>query len=313
MARRPFRSAALTLLLALAPLAAHAQEDLPFPALRYGAPLHTLEGEPRLRYLDQGSGPRTLLLIHGLASNAGFWRENLPELSRHHRVVAVDLPGYGQSQKSPGYAYDMRFFADAVDRLIQELRLEDVVVVGHSMGGQVAMTLALEHPDRVDALVLLAPAGVESFSETEGAMLRAALTPEGIRAADEATVRRNVAANFHAWSDRWEWLVRDRLEMAREPEFAEFAHAVVRSVAGMLDQPTSARLGEIRTPTLVVYGERDALIPNPYLHPGPPTELFRRAAAIPGATLVEIPAAGHLLMIEKPAEVNRAILEFTRG
>lgn len=284
-----------------------------FAALDHGFPVqHALE-HPRVAYIDQGSGPQTLLLVHGLASHAGFWRENIAALAEHYRVVAVDLPGYGRSQKDDAYPYTLSFYAATLRDLITALDLERVTVVGHSMGGQVAMILALEHPGVVERLVLAAPAGIEAFSAQEGTLLRNAYTVEGIRNAPEAVVRNNVRLNFHAWDERFEWLVAERLALARLPEFDRFAYAVVRSVAAMLDQPTSERLSDIRHPTLLVYGAHDGLIPNPFLHPGTPADVFGPAAERMGATLVEIPAAGHILMLERPGSFNTALLDWLRG
>ena len=284
---------------------------LPLEQLDYGFPVKTALTNPRVAYIDQGSGPQTLLLVSGLAANAGFWRYNIPELAKHYRVVAVDLPGYGRSQKDAGYPYTMDFYAETLSRLIRELGLTNVVPIGHSMGGQIAMWLALRHPEQVQRLVLISPAGFESFDRGEGEWLRNALTIRSIREASEESIRRNLAMNFYTWSDRWEWMVEERARMAKAPEFDQFAYAVVKSVGAMLDAPTTPLLGKIRQPTLVVYGRYDGLIPNPYLHPGRTRNVMREgAAAIPNAKLAEIDEAGHLVIIEKADAVNRAIVEF---
>ncbi len=284
---------------------------LQFKDFDYGFPVKTALSDPRVSYIDTGSGPATLLLVHGLAANAGFWREAIPELAKSYRVIAVDLPGYGRSEKSTRYPYDMVFFAETLSKLIRELNLGTVVPVGHSMGGQIALTLALRHPEQVPLLVLASPAGVESFKAGEGQWLANALTIQGIHDVDEEGIRRQLALNFYSWNDRWEWLVEERARMARADEMDEFANAVVRSVHGMLDQPTTARLGDVKQPTLLVYGRYDGLIPNPYLHPGRTANVFRHAAAVmPDVRLVELDRAGHMIILEKPAEFDRAVLEF---
>jgi pimeloyl-ACP methyl ester carboxylesterase len=287
---------------------------LQFSEFDYGFPVNYALSNPRVAYVDQGSGEQVLLLIHGLAGNAGFWRYNIPELARHHRVIAVDLPGYGRSQKDVSYPYDMVFYAETLNRLLDELDVRQVVPVGHSMGGQIAMTLALRHPERVSRLVLAAPAGVEAFRPGEGEWLRNALSIQGIRDVPEDGIRRNLTMNFYTWNDRWEWLVEERARMARGAEMPFFAHAVVSSVGGMLDQPTTARLPEIRQPAMIIYGRYDGLIPNPYLHPGRTADVFRAGAdAIPNATLVELDRTGHMLMIESAAEFNAAVLDYLRS
>lgn len=287
---------------------------LPFEAIDYGFPTRRALEAPAVAYIDTGRGEPTLLLVHGLASNAGFWRYVIPDLAEAgYRVVAVDLPGFGKSDKG-AYPYTMRFQADVLARLVRVLDLGPVVVVGHSMGGQIALTLALEHPELVDRLVLAAPAGIERFGPGAGAWLAGALTVDGIVNASEETIRANLAQNVHRWRPAWEWLVEERARMAKTEEMRAFAYAVVRSVHGMLAEPTTDRLGEVPHPTLIVYGRHDRLIPNPFLHPGFPRDVFRRGAeAMPDARLVELRDAGHLLQIEQPEAFVEAVLDFLRA
>jgi len=106
-------------------------------------------------------------------------------------------------------------------------------------------------------------------------------------------------------------MVRDRLAVMGGPDFDAFAYAVSRSVWAMLRGPVADRLHEVRVPTLITFGEGDALIPNPILHGGSTERLARQAAAtIPHAQLRLIPRAGHMVQFERPAEWNKAVLEF---
>ena len=101
--------------------------------------------------------------------------------------------------------------------------------------------------------------------------------------------------------------------MAKSEEMEAFAYAVLRSIHGMIDEPTTPFLADVTVPTFVVYGQYDGLIPNPYLHPGTPRGVFGPgASAIPDAGLVEIPDAGHLLQIERPGAFNEAVLDYLR-
>ncbi len=285
---------------------------LSFQDLDYGFPVKYALSDPRVAYVDVGRGPSALILVHGLASDAGFWRYNIPALAERYRVIAVDLPGYGRSEKSADYPYTLTFFAETLHRLIQELQLTDVTLVGQSMGGQIAMVMALEDPDDVDRLVLVSPAGIETFNDGEGEWLRNVYTISGIRKTPEDAIRRNLAINFYNWSDRLEWMVEERARLAKsEEEFNQFAYAVKECVGAMLDEPTAPYLERIRQPTLVVYGKYDGLIPNPYLHPGPARSVYQEAEErIPNSTLVEIDDAGHLVMIERPEAFNEAVLDW---
>jgi pimeloyl-ACP methyl ester carboxylesterase len=285
-----------------------------FAELDYGLPVKQSSTTPRMSYIDVGSGTETIVLIHGLATNAGYFRYNIPALARQHRVIAVDLPGYGRSDKRASYPYTLSFYADAVAGLLRELGVEHVVAGGHSMGGQIALVLALARPQLVSKLVLLDPAGIEAFERGEGEWLRNTLTIKSITDVPEDGIRRNLAANFDDWRAEWEWMVEERARVAKSPEFAQFANAVVKSVGAMLDEPTAHRLGDVAQPVLIVFGERDGLIPNPYLHPGRASSVF-----IPGARrfinakAVAIPDAGHMVHVEQAERVNATILDSLRS
>ena len=110
----------------------------------------------QLHYVEEGQGPATVL-IHGLGGFAESWRHNVPELARHGRVIALDLPGSGRSGK-PRRAYALGFLAQALDRLLHTLGVDRVHLVGHSLGGAVAARYTLDHPGRVERLALLGAA-----------------------------------------------------------------------------------------------------------------------------------------------------------
>lgn len=286
---------------------------LQFKDFDYGFAVKLTSVDPSIAYVDEGKGGKTLVLVHGLASNAGFWRYNIAELAKSHRVIAIDLPGYGRSSKGD-YPYGISYYASQVHALILELELENVVLVGHSMGGQIAIRYALDYPDGLDALVLAAPAGIEPFDRGAGDWLRSVITIDGVMKTQEDAIRRNLAGNFYRYNSKWEWMVEERARMAKADEMKEFAYAVTKSVDGMLDEPTTRFLSDISSPTLIVHGRYDGLIPNPYLNPGRPGDVFRAGhEAIAGSKLVEIDKAGHMLQIEKPDEFNTAVLSFVNG
>ncbi|MBV9416417.1 MAG: alpha/beta fold hydrolase, partial [Solirubrobacterales bacterium] len=124
------------------------------------------EGRLRIRHVDTAAGRLStieagtgepVLLIHGLGATKASFLPTIDALARSHRPIAVDLPGFGDSDKPLFGAYDPPFFADAMTSLLDALELESAHVVGNSMGGRVALELGLTHPDRINRLVLLAP------------------------------------------------------------------------------------------------------------------------------------------------------------
>ncbi len=283
---------------------------LEFNDIDYGYPVKKVLSNPYISYIDEGKGEHTILLVHGLASNAGFWRYNIPELAKNNRVIAIDLPGYGKSQKD-AYPYKMSYYADQIKRLIDELKINKVVYVGHSMGGQIGIHFAIKYPQSVEKLVLASSAGMEQFKKGEGEWLANVLTVNAVKKTPEDAIRRNLAGNFYSWDDKWEWMVEERVRMAKAAEFDEFCYTVTRCVAGMIDEPTYNKLNKIKAPTFIIYGKYDGLIPNPYLHPGFTEDIFNYGASqIKGSTIQQIDNCGHMLQIEKPEEFNREVLGF---
>ena len=298
-----------TFLLALVGCAA--KPGLAFTQLDYPMATQTVQvGTAQIAYHDVGKGERTLVLIHGLGSYMPAWSRNVEALAKDYRVVVIDLPGYGKSSKA-NYEYSMRFFAKAVRGVVRQLGLQRVVLVGHSMGGQIAMTYALDYPGELEALVLTAPAGLERFKDGEARWLAQMTTPEFTCSADDEAVYVRHAQNFYKMPREAEFMVRDRIAVRGGPDFQSYCVAISRSVAGMLDQPVADRLREIDVPTLVLFGEADALIPNPFLHGGSTVRMAKKSVAqLPDGELVVLEKAGHMAQFEQAHEWNRHVLSF---
>ncbi|MGB9664347.1 MAG: alpha/beta fold hydrolase [Ignavibacteria bacterium] len=282
---------------------------LEFSEINYGFDVKYSKSTPKLAYIDEGNG-EVVLLVHGLASNAGFWRYNILDLAKNFRVIVVDLPGYGKSEKG-NYSYKMTFFAETLKQLLDELQIDKVNFVGHSMGGQIGIWFSILYPDRVKKLILASPAGIEKFNRGEGEWLKGVVTISSVKSTNEEGVRRNLSNNFYDWRQELEWMVEERVRMAKAKDFDLFARAVTRSVAGMIDEPTSDKLTMIDVPTLIIYGEKDGLIPNPYLHPGFTADVFKMGQKkIKNSVIHEIKNCGHMIMMEKPEEFNQVVLNF---
>ncbi|MBX7078540.1 MAG: alpha/beta fold hydrolase [Nannocystaceae bacterium] len=315
--KRPCRMLPGLLLTAMLAGGCAAKSGVAFSALHYPMATQQLAvGTASIAVHDSGApanapaDARTLVLVHGLGSSMPAWSENLAALSARHRVVAIDLPGYGKSSKG-NYDYSMAFFAKAVRGVVRELGLSHVVLVGHSMGGQIAMTYALEYPQDVDALVLSSPAGLERFADGEAHWLASATTPEFTCKADAEAVWLRHMQNFHRAPKSAEFMVRDRLAVVGGPDFEAYCNAVSRSVAGMLDGPVADRLRDLELPTLVLFGEYDNLIPNPFLHGGSTERLAKKAVdTMRDGQLVMLERAGHFAQYEAADAWNSAVLRF---
>jgi pimeloyl-ACP methyl ester carboxylesterase len=266
----------------------------------------------KIAYAEAGRGP-AVLLIHGLGSNMRVWRRTFDQLAAHHRVAAIDLPGYGRSSKG-NYLYSMSLFARVVDRVIDRLGMKDPVLVGHSMGGQIAMTHALAFPQKARALVLAAPAGFETFEPGEGTWMTEVVNKEFLKATPPEALYMNLANNFAGDVPASAmFLYTDRVAIIDGPEFDDYCYANARSIRAMLKGPVYDRLPEIRVPVLVVFGSDDKLIPNQALHGGTTKEVAERGTKrLKHARLQILPNTGHLLQLEAPEAWNRALLDFLR-
>ena len=261
--------------------------------------------------VELGSGP-PLLFVHGLGGCWQNWLENLPELARDHRVIALDLPGFGASEM-PAAEISVAGYARTLDAVCAALSVDAAAaVVGNSMGGFVAAELAIAHPQRVERLVLVSAAGLHI------AELRLDRALDRVRRAERAFARGGsfVAARSQMFARRA--LLR-RIVLAGVVAHPELLPGplVAEQVAGagrpgfmpalrsMASYPLRDRLARIACPTLVVWGERDRIVP------------VRDAATferlIPGARKIVYPGTGHVPMLERPARFNADLRAFLAG
>lgn len=270
-----------------------------------------------IAYIDEGKGPYTLLMVHGLGSYLPVYSKLVEELKGDFRCIAVDLPNYGKSSRGD-YAFNMTFFAETLQEFIRTLKLKKVIFVGHSMGGQIGITLALDAPKLLRGLVLLAPAGFETFTPEQKAWFGAVMQPALVKATPVAQIERNFDANFHdnRLPDDARFMLADRLLIREdEREYDYYCNMIPKCVQGMLDEPVFGRLPELRLPVLILYGEQDLLIPNRILHPGMTTRQVAEAghARIPGSKLRMLDSCGHFVPWECAGEVGSEIRTFAAG
>jgi pimeloyl-ACP methyl ester carboxylesterase len=257
------------------------------------------------------AGPRdaeAVLLIHGITATHRYWRDNIEHLARRRRVIALDLPGFGRSDK-PDAPYTTDYFVNCIAGLLDERGIARAHVVGNSMGGQIAMLFALRLPTRLDRLVLVDPAGVTAWPARlmdlaiGGASL--ALRPIGappVPVAALAVLFRMVFPNRPDLAGRY---VRAYAAAVRSPEFPLHFRAGVRAARGVLATPLRERAREIGAPTLIVWGARDRLLPVTAARP------LRKA--IPHARLLIYKHSGHCPMVDQPARWNRDVEAFLDG
>lgn len=247
------------------------------------------------------AGPKAgipVLLLHGLGSSAEDWERQMPALVKHHDVLAVDLRGHGRSARGPG-AFTVEALADDVARALDAEGVPAVHAVGLSLGGCVALALALRHPARVRSLTL-----VNAFARFTSAGPRAALRLlvrlALLAAAPMSRVGAHVARGLFPRPDQADDRALAAMRLARTPR-----GVYVAAIAALARWNAGGRLGDVRCPTLVVIGGRDTTVPR--------RAGQRLVEEIRGARLVVLPGAGHIAVWDAADAFNRALLEFLAG
>ncbi|TNE30350.1 MAG: alpha/beta fold hydrolase [Bacteroidetes bacterium] len=283
------------------------ENDLQYP---FEVKRQALSFGGEVAYVDEGSGDQTIILIHGLGSYLPAWKKNIPALAENYRVIALDLPGYGKSSKG-AWEGSLEFFSESVIELADSLGIDQFVLGGHSMGGQITIVTALEHPERVTKLILAAPAGFETFHDGEKEWFRSVATRSLTRLAKPKTIQENVEINFYSMPDDAEFMIRDRIAMRSAADFEGYAYIISKSIVAMVDRPVFDYLNQIHQPTLVFFGEGDQLIPNRYLTGGETQKIAESGSAqIPNCTLHMVPKAGHFVHFEQSEFYNEKVKEF---
>ncbi|MEL7220882.1 MAG: alpha/beta hydrolase [Bacteroidota bacterium] len=289
------------------------QKQTAMDSWSYPYPIQYLElaDDLRVAYVEEGKGETTLLFIHGLGSNLKAWQKNIATLSDDYRCIALDLPGYGKSSKGD-YSFSMQFFAETINAFVQKKRLKNVVLVGHSMGGQIAVHALLQNPTIAQQLVLVASAGFEQFTEQERNWFASVYTPAVVKMTSEEQIVKNFELNFVELPEDARFMIDDRLEMKASEAYDYYCNMIPQCVNAMLTEPIFDRLSTITLPTLVLYGEQDALIPNTFLHPTLDIAQVAKAGSgqLADSKLILVPAAGHFVNWEQAAAVNEAIYTF---
>lgn len=258
-----------------------------------------------LAHTDTGSGS-TIVFLHGLGLNRNFWSSTISELHTH-RCIAIDLPGHGESEKIATNG-SMTSYVAAVRVVIEKLNLTDVTLVGHSMGGQIAMILALQIPAVISKLVLVCAAGIETFTTDEAEKLKSITNQVYANPISDDVLSRTF---YHANAEIRALLMHEHVVHQRG-NFRHLSTLITSSVAGMLSEPVFPFLKQITQPTLMINGAMDTAIPNRWLHAQLTLmELQSNAKKeIRNCETVIFPMAGHYLPVDQPTDLVRRLTTF---
>jgi pimeloyl-ACP methyl ester carboxylesterase len=253
-------------------------------------------GQGRLRYLTGGSGA-PLVMLHTVRTQAEHFRHFIPLVQRRYTVYALDLPGMGYSQIVPGASYDEPAMRTAVKRLVTQLDLRDVTLLGESMGAVLALTAAADLPDRVRRVVainaydyaggivrssLLARLIITGVMAPGVGPMLAGLEPKPVMRAILTGGLGDPAALREDYLD-------ELLKVGRRPGYPTVARAVYRSLPSLI--AARARYPEVTAPVHLIYGEQDW---------SRPSDRQANRRQLRNAEFAEIPGAGHFIALERP-------------
>ncbi|CAA9513173.1 MAG: hypothetical protein AVDCRST_MAG85-2456 [uncultured Solirubrobacteraceae bacterium] len=265
-----------------------------------------VEGRPA-NVLDVGSGP-PLVFVHGLSGSWQNWLENIPAFMDSHRVIAMDLPGFGESPM-PREKITISGYGRWLDSLLEALDIEAAAVVGNSMGGFIAAETAIKFPHRIERLVLVSAAGLTVEKQRNDGLLRVLEVTENISqfamanflARADALVTRPRGRKALLWfvaahpQDMDPRLAKEQLSGANKPGF-------VPALDALTSYPIRNRLTEIGCPTWICWGPKDMLVPVK------DAKVFEEL--IPDSRLSIYEDTAHVPMLERPERFNRDLAAF---
>ena len=262
-----------------------------------------------VHYVEAGKGP-PLLFLHGLGGSWKDWSATLPAFAAVYRVMAVDFPGFGDSDQ-PEVRYSVEWLTEVVEKFIQERKLEGVNLVGHSMGGLVALNLAARPNSRVKKLIIVDAVGIGDKAEfISYAMTKKILGPETRWESFEGFLR-----------DEFRGMVESFVKGQKPKTARDFFESVpknpitgnrflpmtpsVQMTASIIDFDVRPKLASIRQPTLILWGAKD--------HVAPPQDASLLKKEIRQSQLLLFPDSGHSPMIEHPSLFNQELRKFLQA
>jgi pimeloyl-ACP methyl ester carboxylesterase len=263
--------------------------------------------ERAVNYVELGSGP-PLVFVHGLSGRWANWLENIPEFARDHRVLALDLPGFGHSPL-PREEITISGYGRLLGRFLDAVGVDRAALVGNSMGGFIAAEVAITAPERVDRLVLVSAAGLSTEHRRHEPVLKGLYATEAVAqwviarlvGRSEEMVGRPRGRQAAMWfvSPRAEELAP---ELILEQSYGAGKPGFLPALDALTDYPIRDRLAEIKAPTLIVWGEKDLLVPV--------RDAYEFHELIPESQLIIYPDVGHVAMLEVPERFNADLRAF---
>ena len=254
---------------------------------------YLLVAKVRVRYVDTRIG-EPVLLIHGLGGSIESWTNNIAELGKRFRLIAIDLPGFGFSDK-PKMNYTIRYYNNFVVKFIKKLRLEKVSIVGSSLGGQIAAEVAINHPSVLKRLVLISPAGALPRSFKGSPALWNYTNVTNARSIQQVKQALSALDNQPV-EDSYAKLVYRMFQIPGAKE--AFFSALTGSARAVR---LNNRLNKVKAPTLLLWGKEDRMIPVKFADP---------FIGMKNCRIILLENCGHRPHFERPELFNVIVSDF---
>ena len=267
--------------------------------------IQTIEIEGlRVAYREAGQGP-AVLLVHGWPTSSFLWRNVVPHLALANRAVAIDLPGFGESDKPVGIRYNFAFFDRVLDEFVAKLGIERLGLAVHDLGGPIGLHWAVDRPERLTKLALLNTLVYPEFSEAVKEFVRACASPDEREKITSPAGLETVIRDGFGDPAR---LGADVLAAMQEPfRTPEARRALAEAGIGIERRGfvhIAHRLPALRMPVRVVYGDRDRLLPDVA------ETMARVKTDLPQAEVTVLTGRGHFIQEEAPDEVGPLLARF---
>lgn len=249
----------------------------------------------KINYVEAGDPAKPkVILLHGLGGSTANWVLNAPAIAQNYHVFALDQVGFGRSDK-PALKYRVGTFVDFLDKFMAEIKVERASLVGNSMGGWVAGLMAIKYPNRVEKLVLADAAGIVPVNYSEAQIYQ-------LNNSTREEIRANMKLIFANPALQTNEALVDQFLTARVTSGdGGTTNSLIESIKRREDL-LNDRLGDIKKPTLIIWGKQDGLLPVADAY------VFNKGIA--GSELLILDQCGHVPQFEKAADFNKAVLAF---
>lgn len=257
----------------------------------------TLFKKDIVTFSDTGKG-RVVVLLHGFLGSHEIWKDTIADLSKSYRVIAIDLPGHGNTANF-GYAHSMELMAKCVKTVMDFLKVKKYVIVGHSMGGYVALAFADLFPDNLRGMCLYHSSAYPDSKEKKQERTRAT---QVVRA-NKTLYTKNTIKNLFAQKNLK--YLKNEIAFASKIAKQTSKQGIIAALLGMRDRPSrDLILGLVEYPIMMVIGELD--------HVFAPQVLLEQSQTIKNKSILYLEHDGHFGFLESPKQSNKELRKFLR-